>query len=174
MFNGMFDLFWLSMNSMSPYDPTYTLQSTGKFPHTRAQLSAIARQFKPQDIDTDPDDDHRVSQSFVNQIVSLLVDEKEDDLKIILKTTFAMDDDSVRVIPLPCNVLNSSTGRAKRLGPDAQASRRCCWRTLPLPNSDAPTDLEAIVPCIHPFSSLSSIPRHSFFSTSFPSRSRIS
>ena len=76
---------------------TYSSPSTGKFPHTRAQLSAIARQFKPQDIyDTEPEPGYdRVSQSFLNQVVSLLVDENEDELKIILKTTFAMDDDNV-------------------------------------------------------------------------------
>ena len=82
-----------------------SLHSTGKFPHTRAQLSAIARQFKPQDLDDtdlEPDDYNRVPQSFVNQIVSLLVDEKEDDLKILLKSTFAMDDDSVRCVLFPC------------------------------------------------------------------------
>ena len=75
-----------------------SLQSTGKFPHTRAQLSAIARQFKPDDSEPEPDDYNRVSQSFLNQIVSLLVDEKEDELKILLKTAFAMDDDSVRLV----------------------------------------------------------------------------
>ena len=69
----------------------------GKFPHTRAQLSAIARQFKPDDTEAEPDDYNRVPQSFLNQIVSLLVDEQEDELKVILKSTFTMDDDSVRL-----------------------------------------------------------------------------
>ena len=72
-----------------------SLQSTGKFPHTRAQLAAIARQFRLDDSESELDD-NRLPQSFINQIVSLLVDEKEDELKVLLKTTFAMDDDSVR------------------------------------------------------------------------------
>lgn len=103
MCNGMFDyclVLCFLLTTMSTTIVSYSLQATAKFPHTRAQLSAIARQFKPHDpydTDTDPDDYNRVPQSFVNQIVSLLVDEKEDELKIILKSTFAMDDDSVRV-----------------------------------------------------------------------------
>lgn len=89
------------MDTMSTTILSYSstsLQPTGKFPHTRAQLSAIARQFKPDDSESEPDDYNRVPQSFINQIVSLLVDEKEDELKILLKTTFAMDDDSVRLV----------------------------------------------------------------------------
>ena len=74
---------------------TASTTSTAKFPHTRAQLAAIARQFKLDDSESELDD-NRLPQSFVNQIVSLLVDEKEDELKILLKTTFTMDDDSVR------------------------------------------------------------------------------
>ncbi|KAJ3497206.1 hypothetical protein NLJ89_g10379 [Agrocybe chaxingu] len=70
----------------------------GKFPHTRAQLSAIARQYKPlenYDSDAENDDYNRVPQSLVNEVVSLLVDEKEDELKTLLKTTFGMDGDIV-------------------------------------------------------------------------------
>ena len=182
MFNGMFDLFVRVSNSFSYTDTmsaatsSTSLQSTGKFPHTRAQLSAIARQFKLDDGESEPDDDNRLPQSFVNQIVSLLVDEKEDELKNLLKTSFAMDDDSVRLVSLVQTTSYAIfTGRAQCLGIDAQASRRCCRRPLPLPNSDAPTHLETVVSCIHPcFSSLSSAPRHSFFSTSIPSCTCIS
>lgn len=154
---------------------TTSLQSTGKFPHTRAQLAAIARQFKLDDSESEPDD-NRLPQSFVNQIVSLLVDEKEDELKILLKTTFTMDDDSVRRVSFVQTTSYAIfTGRAQCLGIDAQASRRCCRRSLPLPNSDAPTHLETVVSCIHTLvSSLSSTPRHSFFSTSIPSCTCIS
>ncbi|KAF8159765.1 hypothetical protein B0H34DRAFT_417010 [Crassisporium funariophilum] len=72
--------------------------SSGKFPHTRAQLSAIARQYKPlesYDSDAENDDFNRVPYSLVNEIVSLLVEEKEDELKVVLKATYTMDDESV-------------------------------------------------------------------------------
>lgn len=73
--------------------------SVSKFPHTRAQLSAIARQYRPIDhygSDPDGDDDFsRVSSSFVNTVVALLVDEKEDELKTLLKRTYGMDNDMV-------------------------------------------------------------------------------
>ncbi|KAJ7460584.1 hypothetical protein FB451DRAFT_1269589 [Mycena latifolia] len=68
------------------------------FPHTRAQLSAIARQYKPlpgDGHDGEADDDSRVSSEFVEQIVSLLVDEREDELKAVLKATYGMDDEMV-------------------------------------------------------------------------------
>jgi len=76
----------------------------GKFPHTRAQLSAIARQYKPTDNydgDVEADDYNKVPQNLVNEVVSLLVDEKEDDLKTLLKSSYAMDDESVCVSTLP-------------------------------------------------------------------------
>ncbi|KAJ7281863.1 hypothetical protein C8J57DRAFT_1433618 [Mycena rebaudengoi] len=68
------------------------------FPHTRAQLSAIARQYRPQDgpdPDTDFDDTSRVSSAFVERVVQLLVDEQEDELKMVLKHTYGLDDDTV-------------------------------------------------------------------------------
>jgi hypothetical protein len=71
------------------------------FPHTRAQLSAIARQYKPlpsDAYDPEPDDDiSRVSAEFVEQVVALLVDEREDELKAVLKSTYGMDDEMVGV-----------------------------------------------------------------------------
>ncbi|ESK97727.1 zinc finger ccch type domain containing protein [Moniliophthora roreri MCA 2997] len=70
-----------------------------KFPHTRAQLAAFARQHKPSDsYDSDAealDDLGRVSSSFVNKVVSLLGDEREDELKALLKETYGFDDQSV-------------------------------------------------------------------------------
>ncbi|KAF9449958.1 hypothetical protein P691DRAFT_758619 [Macrolepiota fuliginosa MF-IS2] len=77
----------------APSDP-----STFKFPHTRAQLSALARQHKPADsyeAEADIDDLNRVPSSLVNKAVSLLVDEKEDELKTLLKQTFELDDETV-------------------------------------------------------------------------------
>lgn len=71
-----------------------------RFPHTRAQLSAIARQHKPletYDSDADGDEFGRVSSSFVNKVVGLLDEEHEDELKALLKETYAMDDETVSI-----------------------------------------------------------------------------
>jgi hypothetical protein len=69
------------------------------FPHTRAQLTAIARLYKPTDSgdnDTDPDDS-RVSASLVAKVASLLDHEHEDELKAILRASFSgIDDNMVR------------------------------------------------------------------------------
>ena len=77
-----------------------------RFPHTRAQLSAIARQYnKPTrigdsyDSDVDGADDlARVNTALVNKVVALLDGEHEDELKELLKETFCptMDDEEVR------------------------------------------------------------------------------
>jgi hypothetical protein len=69
--------------------------SIPKFPHTRAQLSLIARQHKPLDSDVDGDDFSRVSPTLVSRVVSLLVEEQEDELKAFLKKTYNMDDETV-------------------------------------------------------------------------------
>ncbi|KAJ7636032.1 hypothetical protein DFH06DRAFT_1478893 [Mycena polygramma] len=67
------------------------------FPHTRAQLVAIARQYKPLPTDAyDPDpDDVRVPPELVEQVVSLLRGEQEDDLKRLLKVAYGLDDETV-------------------------------------------------------------------------------
>jgi hypothetical protein len=69
------------------------------FPHTRAQLCAIARLYKPADSgdnDADPDDS-RVSASLVAKVASLLDHEHEDELKALLRASFScIDDDMVR------------------------------------------------------------------------------
>ncbi|KAG6812823.1 hypothetical protein H0H92_016092 [Tricholoma furcatifolium] len=69
-----------------------------KFPHTRAQLSAIARQHKPletYDNTADPEEFNRVSSSFVNRVVAMLVEEEEEGLKDLLKSTYGMDEETV-------------------------------------------------------------------------------
>ncbi|KDR67921.1 hypothetical protein GALMADRAFT_257406 [Galerina marginata CBS 339.88] len=87
---------------MSIYHPLstnapYGLQESGvgKFPHTRAQLSAIARQYKTYETDAETDDYTRVPPRLVNEVVSLLIDEREDDLKALLKSTYGIDDETV-------------------------------------------------------------------------------
>lgn len=94
----------LSLPSHNSYD-TDNLSENGhdpsllpKFPHTRAQLSAIARQHKPldnYDSDVEGDDFNRVSPSLVRKVVALLDDEHEDELKVLLKKTYGMDDETV-------------------------------------------------------------------------------
>lgn len=71
-----------------------------RFPHTRAQLSAIIRQHRsPLDgYDADDGDDlNRVSTALVNKVASLLADEQEDLLKVVLKSECGVDDDMVSV-----------------------------------------------------------------------------
>jgi len=70
-----------------------------RFPHIhlRAQLGSIHRLYKPlETYDSDAEDDStRVSSSLVQQVVSLLEDEKEDELKALLRDTYEMDPDTV-------------------------------------------------------------------------------
>ncbi|KAJ7180464.1 hypothetical protein C8R46DRAFT_940225 [Mycena filopes] len=67
------------------------------YPHTRAQLVAIARQYKPLPTDAyDPDpDDPRVPHDLVEQVVALLRNEEEDELKEVLKAAYGVDDETV-------------------------------------------------------------------------------
>lgn len=77
---------------------------TFKFPHTRAQLVAIARQRKLADNnepETDSDELNRIPTALVNKVVSLLVDENEDELKALLKQTFDVDHETVSIIIFP-------------------------------------------------------------------------
>lgn len=73
-----------------------------RFPHTRAQLSAIIRQHRSPlegyDAD-DSDDPNRVSTALVNRVASLLADEQEDVLKDLLKSECGVDDDMVCASP---------------------------------------------------------------------------
>jgi hypothetical protein len=92
-----------------PYDPLsrtdsqsapQELSAPPRFPHTRAQLTAIARQYRPLDNydDDNEDDSSRVTSTLVARVASLLDAEREEDLKTLLKETFGpnMDDDEVR------------------------------------------------------------------------------
>lgn len=67
-----------------------------RFPHTRAQLSAIARQYRlhePFLDEYDGDDSAPVSSALVNRVASLLDGEHEDELKEVLKDNFGKDID---------------------------------------------------------------------------------
>lgn len=69
-----------------------------RFPHTRAQLAAIARQYKPDGYGDAEGDVSAVSSSFVGRVVGLLDGEREDDVKSLLKDTFgpSIPEDEVR------------------------------------------------------------------------------
>lgn len=92
------------LSTNAPYAPAPSLPHqeppVAKFPHTRAQLAALARQFKPLD-NYESDGDDRVPPRLLNQVISLLIDEREDELKTLLKAAFSVDEDSV------CISLNS-------------------------------------------------------------------
>jgi hypothetical protein len=47
------------------------------------------------DADIEGDEFCRVSSSFVSKVVALLDDEHEDELKALLRETYAMDDETV-------------------------------------------------------------------------------
>ncbi|GBE86506.1 hypothetical protein SCP_0903850 [Sparassis crispa] len=74
-------------------------ESAPKFPHTRAQLLAVARQYRSSDVyDTDPEgEDARVNSAFVAKIATLLDNEHEDEVKAVLKETFgpSMDEEEL-------------------------------------------------------------------------------
>ncbi|KAI0629184.1 hypothetical protein C8Q77DRAFT_1161369 [Trametes polyzona] len=59
-----------------------------RFPHTRAQLAAIARQYKPDAYGDAESDVSAISSSFVGRVVGLLDGEREDEVKSLLKDTF--------------------------------------------------------------------------------------
>lgn len=84
-------------DSASAHDSLPTSAPT-RFPHTRAQLSAISRLYKPADScdnDTEPDDS-RISSTLVAKVASLLDHEHEEELKALLKASFSgIDDDMV-------------------------------------------------------------------------------
>ncbi|KAI0080186.1 hypothetical protein K474DRAFT_1658186 [Panus rudis PR-1116 ss-1] len=71
-----------------------------RFPHTRAQLAAISRQYRPlESYDDDPDFDEssHITTALVNKVASLLADEREDELKSLIKENFgpSIDDDEL-------------------------------------------------------------------------------
>lgn len=80
---------------------------TQKFPHTRAQLALIARDHRFRDMivgeghsnggnesDMDDDEQAKVSSDLVRRVAALLDDEKEEELKELLKKTFDLDDEA--------------------------------------------------------------------------------
>src|ERR1700729_1230025 len=91
--------------SLPGFDPTDLSESSSelsapatKFPHTRAQLAAIARQHRPADTcehDVEPEDHGRIDSSYVTKVVGLLDEDNEDELKLLLKDTYNVDDDTV-------------------------------------------------------------------------------
>ncbi|KAF8517959.1 hypothetical protein BU17DRAFT_49347 [Hysterangium stoloniferum] len=66
--------------------------SATKYPHTRAILVAIAASVNPNSADTDQDGDeaHRISPALLSRVVSLLQEEKEEELKEQLKAAFSI------------------------------------------------------------------------------------
>ncbi|KAF7317962.1 hypothetical protein MKEN_00884500 [Mycena kentingensis (nom. inval.)] len=74
----------------------------GSYAHTRAQLLSIARQYKPLPSDVyesdDAEDDPRVTPEFIDQVVSLLKEEQEDELKRELKAAYGVDNDMAESI----------------------------------------------------------------------------
>jgi hypothetical protein len=108
-----------------PHESLPTPTST-HFPHTRAQLTAIARLYKPADsVDSDAEpDDSRVSSSLVAKVASLLDHEHEDELKALLRASFAGIDDNMVRSPefvLVCGFFTLFPARATRTRLDAQA-----------------------------------------------------
>lgn len=84
-----------------------------KFPHTRAMLAAIAREYKvPEPVsttesDTDGeniDDRAGVDSATVRKVAALLQEENEDELKQVLKDRFGAPD-NVRLPRIFCAVI---------------------------------------------------------------------
>ncbi|KAH8093727.1 hypothetical protein BXZ70DRAFT_377025 [Cristinia sonorae] len=88
---------WSTSSQSAPRE----LSAPPRFPHTRAQLSAIARQYRPTetnyDDDYDADDSALVTSALVTRVASLLDNEHEDELKSLLRSTFSsgIDDDEL-------------------------------------------------------------------------------
>ena len=74
-----------------------------RFPHTRAQLAAIARTYKPDAYGDAENDVSGISSSFVTRVVGLLDSEREDDLKSLIKQTFGpnISEEEVRTRSTP-------------------------------------------------------------------------
>lgn len=88
------------------------LSAPPRFPHTRAQLTAIARQYRPLDnYDEEGDDDSgRVSSALVARVASLLDAEHEEELKNLLRDSFgpSIDDDDEVCSRTPFSVRESA------------------------------------------------------------------
>lgn len=69
-----------------------------KFPHTRALLSSITRQYKSTDngdSDAETDDFTRVPTAMVNRVAAMLGSEQEDELKVFLRSSYGIDGETV-------------------------------------------------------------------------------
>ncbi|OCB89973.1 hypothetical protein A7U60_g2828 [Sanghuangporus baumii] len=114
----------MSDGNLSDYEPSPGLRSNiahrqpilqmQKFPHTRAQLANIAREHRFRSANSassisngseseagdrdlqgyDEEPENRVSSDLVHRVAALLDEEKEDEVKELLKKTFEMDDES--------------------------------------------------------------------------------
>ncbi|SRR6266571_2363391 len=109
-------------DSASVHD-SLPISTPTRFPHTRAQLSAISRLYKPADScdnDTEPDDSP-VGSALVAKVASLLDHEYEDELKALLKASFSGIDDDMVSFPTFCHsqLLIMFPARATRTGLDA-------------------------------------------------------
>lgn len=89
-----------------------------RFPHTRAQLSAVMRhhRFPLEGYDADDGDDpNRVNTALVNKVASLLADEQEDVLKDVLKSECGVDDDMVSAfVPNPSPLIQSTLSQLEQ------------------------------------------------------------
>jgi hypothetical protein len=89
-----------TLRSASPALSTpQELSAPPRFPHTRAQLTAIARQYRPLDNYDDDNDggSSGISSALVARVASLLDAEREEDIKNLLRDSFgpSIDDDEV-------------------------------------------------------------------------------
>ena len=91
-------------DAASAHDSLPTSAPT-RFPHTRAQLSAISRLYKSADScdnDTEPDDSP-INSTLVAKVATLLDHEHEDELKTVLKAIFSGIDDDMVSFPDFCH-----------------------------------------------------------------------
>ena len=117
----------MSDGNLSDYEPPglraqrQPVPQTQKFPHTRAALALIAREHRfranassngsgsanenENDVDHSYDDESelRISSELVRQVAALLDEEKEDEVKELLKNTFEMDNEAVSIFHDPCS-----------------------------------------------------------------------
>lgn len=117
--------FDLNVRSSSPALSTpHELSAPPRFPHTRAQLTAIARQYRPLDNYEDDNESGSasISSALVARVATLLDAEREEDLKNLIRDSFgpSIDDEEV------CSLLLSSTYVAKCPLP-SPSSPNTCW-----------------------------------------------
>ena len=78
-----------SLSDSAAFHNDHEQQGQPRFPHTRAQLAAIARLYKPDAFAGESESEqNNISSSLVTRVVSLLDGEREDDLKHLLKDMF--------------------------------------------------------------------------------------